>query len=363
MAGIFMGAMGGAGEALGNIGSTMLKAELDKDARSQESSLALERAKTLEVFKQELQSAPLNRLGVKAREYAGQDVPLEPKKVTSLTGTVPQGDGTKGFVGDTGIVERAIANLPEPDRTAAMQQLRAQVAGDQQAEADAVKGKTRKRTSDEALAAAADDAKVNDLPAYAQFEKDIGKPKRDERRVDIQQEREDNRAAATTAAEQRRADQEQRRFTIDVARLELQQGNLDAQNRRIDALIDHWGRTDDRKDAAGDGSKPDKLGAIVNAMNATIKQLTEAGKGSTSEAKAEWERQYDNAVRVRNRAAALLDESLTDRGAPPTNPSPTPAPASPGKPVSALPPGSRQVGTSGGKPVYETPDGKRFIAQ
>jgi len=28
---------------------------------------------------------------------------------------------------------------------------------------------------------------------------------------------------------------------------------------------------------------------------------------------------------------------------------------------SALPKGSRQVGTSGGKPVYETPDGKRFI--
>jgi hypothetical protein len=31
--------------------------------------------------------------------------------------------------------------------------------------------------------------------------------------------------------------------------------------------------------------------------------------------------------------------------------------------VPTLPPGSRQVGTSGGKPVYETPDGKRFIAQ
>lgn len=31
--------------------------------------------------------------------------------------------------------------------------------------------------------------------------------------------------------------------------------------------------------------------------------------------------------------------------------------------IKALPPGARQIGTSGGKPVYETPDGKRFIAQ
>ena len=30
---------------------------------------------------------------------------------------------------------------------------------------------------------------------------------------------------------------------------------------------------------------------------------------------------------------------------------------------SALPPGAKQVGTSGGKPVYQTPDGKRFIGE
>ncbi len=35
---------------------------------------------------------------------------------------------------------------------------------------------------------------------------------------------------------------------------------------------------------------------------------------------------------------------------------PTAAPA-----LKALPPGAKQIGTSGGKPVYETPDGKRFI--
>jgi hypothetical protein len=192
MGGIFMGAMGGAGEALGNVGSTLLKDSLASDARVQESNLALERAKTLETFKQSLQEAPLNRLGAKARDFAGQEVPQEPKKVTSLPAYQPEDTtGPASFHGDVGIVQRAIANLPEPDRTAAMEQLRQQVGQQQQSEADAVKGKTRKRTSDEALSAAVDDAKVNDLPAYAQYEKEIGKPKRDEKRVEIQQQRED----------------------------------------------------------------------------------------------------------------------------------------------------------------------------
>jgi len=30
-------------------------------------------------------------------------------------------------------------------------------------------------------------------------------------------------------------------------------------------------------------------------------------------------------------------------------------------PVSSLPQGSKQIGTSGGKPVYQTPDGRKFL--
>lgn len=32
-------------------------------------------------------------------------------------------------------------------------------------------------------------------------------------------------------------------------------------------------------------------------------------------------------------------------------------------PMSSLPPGSKQIGTSGGKPVYQTPDGKQFLGK
>lgn len=45
------------------------------------------------------------------------------------------------------------------------------------------------------------------------------------------------------------------------------------------------------------------------------------------------------------------------------SPAPAPKPAASGTTLKTLPPGARQIGTSGGKPVYETPDGKRFIAQ
>ena len=37
----------------------------------------------------------------------------------------------------------------------------------------------------------------------------------------------------------------------------------------------------------------------------------------------------------------------------------SPAPASP----TGLPPGAKQIGTSGGKPVYQMPDGSKMIAE
>lgn len=342
---IFMGALGGVGEAMQSVGSTMLKSELNRETQSQgrvqESGLALQRAKALEEFKQSLQEAPLRRLGTKAQEFAGQEVPLEAKRVTSLP-AYDSSDKTApaSFHGDIGIVQRAIANLPEPDRTAAMEQLRREVGQQQQVETQAVAGKTRKRTSDEALAAAADDAKVNDLPAYAQYEKDIGKPKRDERRIDVQQEREDNRATAAATSEERKAQADARRYDVELKRLELQAGTLEATNRKIDAWIENEATKRDNDEAKANNPKassPERLYSIVNAMNATIKNLTEGGKGNTPEAKAEWQRQYETAVRVRDRASALLDANLGERGAPPA-PAPGAPPAKPATSAASRPP-------------------------
>jgi len=75
---IILGALGGAGEALQNVGSTMLKAELDRDARAQDSDLTLQRAKALEQFKMELgnqeRTAQTQRVDAAAGKIADQKV-------------------------------------------------------------------------------------------------------------------------------------------------------------------------------------------------------------------------------------------------------------------------------------------------
>lgn len=320
------------------------------------SELDIKRARVVE----EMKNAGLNRISANARGKMGEEVPLEAAPVTAVSGTNEAGEKF-GFEGDIATQRKAIETIADPtERAQAMAQLDNQVASDTKKGLINVAGKTRKRTAAEALDAAVEDAKANDLPAYADYESRVGKPLRDERRVDITEKKEENRYKAATATEQRKAEAELRKADVELRKLDLQEGNLAANNRKIDALIEHWERGDETKAAGGGkGQSPDKLGAIVNAMNATVAKLTSSDtpRGRTPEEKAEWQKAYDNAVRVRDRATQLLDSSLTDRGAPETpgaNPKPAAAPA-------GLPQGARQIGTSGGRPVYETPDGKRFI--
>jgi hypothetical protein len=63
-----------------------------------------------------------------------------------------------------------------------------------------------------------------------------------------------------------------------------------------------------------------------------------------------------------NAQAALQQQMRANGGTLPQQPVSVPT-APQAKPISALPAGAVQVGTSGGKPVYQTPDGKRFISQ
>jgi hypothetical protein len=61
--GIVLGALGGMGSAMQDVGSTMFKDELKKEGEIRESGLALQRAKTLEEFKQTLATAGANHRG------------------------------------------------------------------------------------------------------------------------------------------------------------------------------------------------------------------------------------------------------------------------------------------------------------
>ena len=92
-------------------------------------------------------------------------------------------------------------------------------------------------------------------------------------------------------------------------------------------MISHWERSDENK-ANAETKNPERLYSVVNAMNQTIRDLNtnKPGASKPQAERDEWQRQYETALRVRDRASGLLDKNLTDRGAPAATPKPTPAP-------------------------------------
>jgi hypothetical protein len=345
----------------------------------QQSELEISRQERLAEFKAALdertKNAPLNRLSEKAKNFAQEGVPQEAPPVSNLTGAGlvginPDVEPDSKFVGNPQDVLKGIMALPDgPDKEAALRQLQGQVQGDAALNAQSVAGKTRKRTPQEAVRAAVQDAAVNDMPAYAAYESQIGKPLRDERKIDNSERREDNRAALSAQTEDRKERQMRQQLETQLARLDLQQGSLDAQNKKTDALIEHWERRDDIA-AQGKAGAQDRASTIVNAMNNTIRDLdnNKPGAKAAAEEKSAWTTQRSNAVAVRARAMLKLNSALDDNNVPPA-PGPAAAPATaPGapaaaKPMAALPPGSKQIGTSNGKPVWQAPDGSRFVEQ
>jgi hypothetical protein len=112
--------------------------------------------------------------------------------------------------------------------------------------------------------------------------------------------------------------------------------------------------------------------------------LTGTGQDITAQTAAlnAWGRLMDSRTPEKKEFQALQrqDKANADKGTPsklaetykdnwfknntpgaPRAPAAPPPPAAPAASRNALPPGARQIGTSGGKPVYQTPDGKQFI--
>lgn len=323
-----------AGYAAGDMYARQSMAEQASQQQTERDKRLAELQETAAVRADDRRNAPMNRLGAKARELAAQDVPREDQEVTELSGVLPPdgvGPGRQGFTGDLASVRKAVAAMPPGvDKEAATAQLQAQIADDNATAGLINAGQTRKRTADEALSAAADDAKVNDPVAYAEYEAKIGKPQRDERRIETVEKKAENAAMAAGRESDRKATADANRFAMEMNRLDLQAGNLDAQNRKIDAWIDNEA-TKRENDLTGKGVKQDRLTSIINSMNQTISNLTNSSKGNTKESRDEWQMQYDNAVQVRSRASQLLNEAVGNRG---DGPKPEPA-ATPPKPAAS----------------------------
>lgn len=81
----------------------------------------------------------------------------------------------------------------------------------------------------------------------------------------------------------------------------------------------------------------DRLTSVVNSANATIKSLNEGGKGTTVESKADWQKQYDDAVAIRAQATALQKGALDIRETPKPTAAPAAAAAKPTAPPAAAP--------------------------
>lgn len=198
--GILMGALGGIGNALHEQAQAETKSSMARENElavgQQRSDLELQRQQTMAEFTNNMKNAPLNRLSAKAKELSGQEVPVQAEPVTSLSGSDPGLDPETGATAGTqenyaDLVALA-KSLPVEDQQPYLDQLKRQFGADTETAQAGILGKTRKRTADESLQAAADYAKVNDLSAYADYEARIGKPLRDEKRVGILDKREEH---------------------------------------------------------------------------------------------------------------------------------------------------------------------------
>jgi hypothetical protein len=94
-----------------------------------------------------------------------------------------------------------------------------------------------------------------------------------------------------------------------------------AQAGSAGALSNKYAKEVDKIDAEIKGgafnkNSSEKLTSVINAANATIKSLDESSKGSTPEAKAEWQRQRDDAVAIRDKAITLQKNGLDAREKP-----------------------------------------------
>lgn len=254
-----IGALGGMGEAGVQIGMQNMRDWAAQDLAKQRDDAEAERQKSLIRLKMDMEQqqkdAPLNRLGEKAKEFAAAEVPVQADSVKALIGSMPDGAGGQrtGMKGDIETLKKMADKLPDADRQPYLDQLAAQQAGDQAKADSAVAGKTRKLTGDESLAKAVEWARANDLPAVAAYESQIGKPMRDDRRLDNQERRDDSRIDLEKqrikteqdrtvimdkkldnqeAAQQRRDERQDKFMEIQEKRLTQQSDKADAQSQR-----------------------------------------------------------------------------------------------------------------------------------
>lgn len=162
----FTGLMAGVGEGLQSTGKMFenqatqeQKANDSQDLAKLQSDLALQKEKAIDDYKNQLANAPFQRAGEFIKNAQGQEVPVQPKPVTDLSGAEPnvayKGGKGVGMVGDYEDLKKKAFTIPVgADRNAYLAQLESQFASDKQSAQDVVAGQTRKLNPSEVLKAA-----------------------------------------------------------------------------------------------------------------------------------------------------------------------------------------------------------------
>lgn len=371
---IILGALGGAGEQLANVGQAMFKDSLDADREKRTTALArethainsgvdLQRQQTLEAYKETLKNAPLDRLGQRAKALAGEEVPVESAPVAQLSGNIPLADGEigpkgRGVTGAVADARRDVMALPDgPDKTAAMKQLDAQVGYDQKAADSIIVGARRKRTGDEAVQAALDEARKNgDLPAVAAYERELGKPARDERRIDVAEKKGEQAAQAAEMKDRRDRELAEKRDATQRYIAELRD---DTANRRIDvdALVTKLGGgANGTKEALSfiDGARKELANDAATLKSMYAADINGLSAAQRAKVKAEYEPKFAAIEAKRTQIEADFN-ALREKVGLPGASAPAPSPK-PDKAPAALPLPKEKSALQAGK-VYQTSRG------
>jgi len=145
------------------------------DLAKARADLQVEAARRIEEAQLAMKNKPNVTAGNYIKEALAAGVPVEAAPVTQLSGADPNsayvdpsGAPTTGLTGDYASLKERLSRIPDPElRKTALDQLDRQLAADTAAAAQAVQGKTRPATREDAIAAAAERAlAAGDVAAY-----------------------------------------------------------------------------------------------------------------------------------------------------------------------------------------------------
>lgn len=252
LGGIIAGAIGGVADNRAKEEEKRQKAQEDADLVTLRANLETRKAKELADYNEgktiateQRKVAPLKRVGEAAQEIAGKEVPLQGSDVQSLEGGKGNAfDGqplktTRGMQGNVGIImkqmEDGIKNETDPatkqQKIQDFENIKKQMGSQQDAEAE---GKTRTVGNDEAVKIALDKLKVSDPEAYAAYQQSIGKSDRDEKRLDQDRLRIDNRQEWEKARAARLDKLDELKIEIDRIRQKRVEGKIDADREKAE---------------------------------------------------------------------------------------------------------------------------------